>query len=96
MEEPVAIGARHLHFKSGVYLPIAVAQTSDHNGDEDVVYVVLATGKITTRALRQDSRKKTAWLDEVRWPDGVTRPRFIMEDSLSQLERDGLQRIWKP
>ncbi len=95
-EELVTPGARFAHFKGGVYLVLAVAETHDHVGDKDVVYVSLTHGTIVTRPMRLDSRGRVgvAWLDEVRWPDGVTRTRFVPESSLSQSERFQLRKFW--
>lgn len=67
------------HYKGGRYLVIAVAQTHEHNGDVDVMYVSLTHGTYTTRPLQQDSRKQDSWLDLVEWPDHKIRPRFIRE-----------------
>ncbi len=68
------------HYKGGRYLVICVAETHEHNGDVDVVYLSLKRGKYNTRPLTKDSRKQDAWTDKVKWPDGVLRNRFISDD----------------
>ncbi len=69
-------GGLYLHHKGGTYLIMAVAETHNHNGDLDVVYVSLSSGKVVTRPLRRDSRDEDAWTDTVRWPDGLEHCRF--------------------
>jgi hypothetical protein len=66
------------HYKGGKYVLLMTAETHDHNGDEDAVYLSLTTGKIVTRPYRKDSRNQDSWLDSVRWPDGVYRQRFVV------------------
>ena len=85
----------HRHYKGGRYLVTGVADTHNHNGDLDVVYVVLSSGKLCTRPVKQDSRKEDAWTDEVRWPDGRTRKRFVPEVSLDDAVLGGLQTMWE-
>ena len=67
------------HYKGGRYLVVAVAENHEHNGDRDVVYISLLKGKYNTRPLQQDSRAQDSWTDEVVWPDGTTRERFVEE-----------------
>jgi hypothetical protein len=74
------------HYKGGRYVVLFVAETHEHNGEGDVVYVSLTTGNIVTRPLTRDSRKQDAWMDDVPWPDGVKRQRFLPETSLSPHE----------
>ena len=64
------------HYKGRKYVMLMVAETHEHNGDEDVVYLSLSNGKIVTRPYRKDSRNQNSWLDPVCWPDGVFRQRF--------------------
>jgi hypothetical protein len=72
------------HYKGGRYIVLFVAETHEHNGDLDVVYVSLTTGRIVTRPFSAaDSRKQDAWCDTVAWPDNVMRQRFLPEPSLS-------------
>ncbi len=73
---------RYVHFKGGKYMLLIVAQTHNHNGDLDVVYISLDHGKAVTRPLCFDSREEDAWLDIVEWPDGKERHRFIHESEL--------------
>jgi hypothetical protein len=74
----------YVHYKGGLYLLVGVAETHEHNGDRDAVYVSLTTGKLVTRPWAQDSRKQDAWTDVVPWPDGVDRQRFTRRDDLSE------------
>jgi hypothetical protein len=76
----VIVGFKYRHYKGGLYLPVAVAETHNHNGDLDVVYLSLTHGKYVTRPLRRDSRKEDSWLDSVEWPDGCWRMRFCPEE----------------
>ena len=85
----------HRHYKGGRYLVTDVAETYNHNGDLDVVYVVLSTGKTCTRPVKQDSRKEDAWTDEVRWPDGRTRKRFVPEGSFEAPVLRALCELWE-
>lgn len=71
------------HYKGGLYRVVTVAETHQHNGDKDVVYVSLKTGSIVTRPLERDSRAADSWTDPVTWPDGETRPRFVNNKLLS-------------
>jgi hypothetical protein len=79
------------HYKGGRYLVVAVAETHEHNGDFDVVYISAARGHYVTRPLRQDSRHQDAWTDVVTWPDGRERPRFLHE---AQYESGYFDRIF--
>jgi hypothetical protein len=77
---------KYVHYKGGVYLVLVVAETHEHNGDLDVVYVSLKHGTCCTRPLRSDSRRQDSWLDMVEWPDGQFRDRFMPIEALTQLE----------
>ena len=85
---------RYVHYKGGLYLLLYVAETHNHNGDNDVVYVSLMHGKFVTRPLRQDSRKEDSWLDMVEWPDGQFRNRFTPENFFDAKELTHLRRLW--
>lgn len=87
------VGKIHVHYKGGRYVPLLVAQTHEHNGDMDVVYISLTHGSAVTRPLQQDSRKQDAWLDSVKWPDGKMRARFQPEQDFSQFELAELRRL---
>lgn len=56
---------------------VAVAETHNHNGDLDVVYLSLELGKYCTRPMQRDSRNEDSWTDMVLWPDGIKRHRFV-------------------
>jgi hypothetical protein len=65
------------HYKGGRYLLICEAETHEHNGDIDVVYLSLEYGAYRTRPRRRDLRNQDSWDDVVMWPDGVERLRFM-------------------
>jgi len=69
------------HHKGSLYLVLFTAETHNHNGDIDVVYVSLTHGKHVTRPLRRDSRDEDSWWDSVTWPDGAVRHRFAPESA---------------
>jgi hypothetical protein len=69
------------HYKGGRYKLLFIAETHDHNGDMDAVYVSLTTGKTVTRPFRKDSRNADSWTDLVEWPDGTWRHRFVSEET---------------
>lgn len=85
---------RYLHFKGDYYLLLAIAETHQHIGDWDAVYIVLRTGKFCTRPLYFDSREQAAWQSSVVWPDGVARSRFILEGVLGDDELQKLSTLW--
>jgi hypothetical protein len=80
------------HYKGPKYMVLAVAETHNHNGDLDVVYLSLEMGKYCTRPLRRDSRNEDSWLDIVMWPDGIERHRFIKS---TMTENDGLEPFYE-
>jgi len=60
------------HFKGGRYRVLTTALHSETD-DSLVVYVSLTTGEVFARPM-------TMWREEVVWPDGERRPRFVPED----------------
>ncbi len=60
------------HHKGGKYLVLFVADesTNARKGNSVVVYVSLTYGKVKVRDLNE-------FCEEVKWPDGEMRPRFI-------------------
>ncbi len=79
-------GDVYRHYKGGLYLCMFVAETHEHTGDRDVVYVSMTTGKVVTRPRHRDSRDQDSWTDFVTWPDGQHRTRFVREcDQLKAL-----------
>jgi hypothetical protein len=60
------------HFKGGRYSLVTLAQHSETK-EPLVVYVSLKTGRVWARPVAM-------WTEEVVWPDGITRTRFIHED----------------
>ena len=63
------------HYKGGRYLLLHITEESTNNrpGEQGVVYVSLTYGKIKHRKLEE-------FIEEVEWPDGVRRSRFMSED----------------
>lgn len=80
---PILIGGRYVHYKGGVYVVVALANTHHHNGDKDVVYLSLKTGQYNTRPFLRDSRDEDSWNDIVKWPDGRKRWRFVQHRLLA-------------
>lgn len=78
------VGHVHRHYKGGRYLVQCLAETHNHNGDIDVVYISLTYGKAVTRPFQRDSRNEDAWTDTVTWPDGKVRARFVKESILDK------------
>lgn len=72
-------GQIYRHWRGGLYTLLLLAETHEHNGDLDIVYVSHTTGKIVTRPAKYDSRRQDAWTDLVEWPDGKNRRRFTPE-----------------
>ncbi len=63
------------HFKGGRYRPLHIAKSADDESNQSV-YISLDYGTAWVRSLAE-------WQEPTdRWPDGVTRPRFVPEDSL--------------
>lgn len=66
-----------MHFKDGArytVLHLVTDSTNARAGTPGVVYVSHTTGLIKYRDL-------TEFCEEVMWPDGTTRPRFILDTS---------------
>jgi hypothetical protein len=63
------------HSKGGRYLVLAVASdsTNAREGNRIVVYVSLTYGTVKARDLAE-------FVEEVAWPDGVRRPRFVLDE----------------
>jgi hypothetical protein len=72
----------YIHYKGGRYLFVGIAETHEHNGDRDAVYISLTHGKMVTRPLQRDSRDQDSWTEMVTWPDGNRRQRFEPADLL--------------
>ena len=87
-------GRTCLHYKGGRYFVVMIAETHNHNGDIDVCYVSLTHGKGRTRPAVLDSRNEDAWFDEVEWPDGVKRSRFVIQDHIPESAYINLQALW--
>lgn len=65
------------HFKGGRYRILHIAKSATDES-EQVVYVSLDYGTMWVRSLAE-------WHEPTdRWPDGVTRPRFVPEESLGK------------
>ena len=61
------------HFKGGAYVALTQAKDSRDLG-EVVIYASAKDGGLWVRPM-------TEWHEPVVWPDGVTRPRFVLEAS---------------
>lgn len=73
----VQIGKVYVHHKEGgryTVLHLVKESTNARAGSIGVVYVSLTTGSIRHRDL-------TEFIEEVEWPDGVRRPRFVLEEA---------------
>jgi hypothetical protein len=75
MNEEIVVGRVYEHFKDGRYLVLFLADDSTNNrkGNKVVVYVSLTYGVVKTRDISE-------FLEPVEWPDGVSRPRFVLSD----------------
>jgi hypothetical protein len=69
-------GKVYLHYKGGRYLVLHIVDesTNARKGTQGVVYVSLTYGKIKHRDLAE-------FIEEVEWPGGSKRPRFVLEES---------------
>jgi hypothetical protein len=68
-------GKQFRHFKGGRYVVLHLAKHSEGE-TEQVVYLSLDYGTIWVRRLSE-------WEEPTnRWPDGVTRSRFVLESEL--------------
>ncbi len=69
-------GKVYIHYKEGnryTVLFLVKESTNARAGGDGVVYVSLTTGSIRHRDLSE-------FIEEVEWPDGRTRTRFILEE----------------
>ncbi len=71
----VVPGRIYAHYKGGRYLVLHIAEesTNARPGSKGVIYVSLTYGKIKHRDLSE-------FTEEVEWPDGNMRPRFVLEE----------------
>lgn len=67
-------GKIYVHHKGGRYLVLALTEESTNSrvGTPGVVYVSLTYGIYKHRELKE-------FVEEVMWPDGGKRPRFMLE-----------------
>lgn len=75
MSNRITSGANYRHFKGGLYTVLFQAEESTNarkGGSGGVIYVSHTYGKIKYRDLDE-------FLEEVEWPDGVMRPRFVLD-----------------
>lgn len=71
------------HYKGGYYLAFCVARLSEHRSEEVVVYYSLNASQVWVRPYSRPMLEgDDCWLDDVVWPDGVTRNRFVHIDDL--------------
>ena len=75
MDSNIKVGKVYKHYKGGRYLVLCIAEESTNTrvGTRGVVYISLTYGKIKHRDLAE-------FVEEVQWPDGIKRPRFILEE----------------
>lgn len=59
----------HTHFKGGTYTKLFEVNNSEQRDQVLVIYISHLTGRVW-------ARPKTMFEELVKWPDGVTRPRF--------------------
>ena len=68
------------HFKGGEYRLLFEARDASSHGDEEkdtmMVYVSLGCGRSEPGTIW--IRPQREWNENVKWPDGVTRPRFVL------------------
>ena len=72
----VQSGKTYKHYKGGLYTVLFLAEETTNarkGGNGGVVYVSHTYGKIKYRDLDE-------FTEEIEWPDGVKRPRFILEE----------------
>lgn len=71
----ISLGKVYKHKKGGKYLVLHIVEesTNGQEGSQGVVYVSLKEGSIYHRNLSE-------FVEEVKWPDGKMRPRFVPED----------------
>lgn len=73
----VQVGKVYVHYKEGsryTVLHLVKESTNARAGSTGVVYVSLSTGSIRHRDFDE-------FVEEVEWPDGERRPRFVLEES---------------
>lgn len=75
----VLSGKVYVHYKGGKYVVLNVCEESTNArvGTRGVIYVSLTYGRIKHRDLAE-------FVEEIQWPDGITRPRFILEGKLNE------------
>lgn len=63
---------KYRHFKGGRYLMLTLA-THSETEERLVIYLSMSTGDTFARPIQM-------WTEEVVWPDGIKRARFIREE----------------
>ncbi len=76
-KSPIELGKVYTHYKGGRYVPLhmSIESTNVRDGGVYVVYLSLTYGIVHHRPLEE-------FIEEIEWPDGITRPRFILEESI--------------
>lgn len=75
-ESHIQSGKTYKHYKGGLYTVLFLAEetTNERKGNNGgVVYVSHTYGKIKYRDLDE-------FIEEIEWPDGIVRPRFILSE----------------
>jgi len=75
-KEDLKSGETYVHYKGGLYTVLFVTEetTNARKGNNGgVVYVSHTYGKIKHRDFDE-------FIEEIEWPDGTMRPRFVLAD----------------
>ena len=70
----VTLNVGYEHYKGGLYFTISVAKNVVTE-ERLVVYRERDTSEVLARPVTTEDQQ--GWLDYVRWPDGVLKPRFM-------------------
>lgn len=76
-KQTIQSGKTYKHHKGGLYTVLFVAEETTNarkGGNGGVVYVSHTYGKIKYRDLDE-------FTEEIEWPDGIVRPRFILSET---------------
>ncbi len=76
-KQTIQSGETYKHYKGGLYTVLFVAEETTNarkGGNGGVVYVSHTYGKIKYRDLDE-------FTEEIEWPDGIVRPRFILSET---------------
>lgn len=71
-------GQTYVHFKGGVYSVLCRAKDAE-SADPPTDLVVYSTPPRPRSTQTTWVRPVSRWVEDVVWPDGVTRPRFVLQ-----------------